>query len=185
MKLKLLALVMLGILFSNKGLNAQTTADKILIVYFSHSGNTKVIAGYIKDATGGETFEIKPVKDYPSDYNIVVDQAKKEINAGFKPELQGKVADIDKYDVIYVGTPNWWSTMAPPVATFLTSYNLKGKTIIPFVTHGGGGLGRIVTDIRILCPGSDVRNAYVCPGSDVGKVRNDVVKWVNGIKLSK
>jgi len=185
MKVKLLALVLLGLIFSNKGLNAQTTGDKILIVYFSHTGNTKVIAGYIKDATGGEIFEIKPVKDYPSDYNILVEQAGKEIKAGYKPELQGKVTDIEKYDVIYVGSPNWWNTIAPPVATFLTTYNLKGKTIIPFVTHGGDGLGNTATDIRKLCPDSDVRTAFCCPGTDVKKVRDDVVKWVNGIKLSK
>jgi len=185
MKLKLLALVMLGIMFPTKGVDAQTTGDKILIVYFSHTGNTKVIAGYIKDATGGEIFEIKPVKDYPADYNIVVDQAKKEIDAGFKPELQGKIADIEKYDVIYIGSPNWWNTIAPPVATFLTSYNLKGKTIIPFVTHGGDGLGRTVADIRKLCPGSEVLEGYSCPGTDVANARNDVVKWVKGIKMAK
>lgn len=165
-------------------LQAQPKANKILIVYFSHSGNTKVAAEYIREATGGDLFEIKPVNDYPADYNTVVEQAKKEINAGYKPELKDKVSGIEKYDVIFVGSPNWWSTIAPPVATFLSSYDLKGKTIVPFITHGGGGFGHSVADIKKLCPGSDVQNGYACSGISVRNSRNEIFKWVRGLNLS-
>jgi flavodoxin len=170
-------------IMSLTNLHAQTKANKALVVCFSHSGNTKVIAEYISEATGGDLFEIKPVVDYPADYNTVVEQARKEINAGYKPELKSKVPDIEKYDVIFVGSPNWWSTIAPPVATFLSSYDLKGKKIIPFITHGGGGMGHSVADIKKLCPGSEVLNGYACSGSSVRNAGNDVIKWVKGLNI--
>ena len=123
---------------------AAAEPGKILVAYYSYSGNTRFAAEQIQKNTGGTLFEIKPVKPYPADYNACVELAKREINAGVKPELAEKVKEFDKYDVIFVGTPNWWSTMAPPVLTFLSSYDFSGKTIIPFVTHGGGGMARAV-----------------------------------------
>ncbi|MDL2297229.1 NAD(P)H-dependent oxidoreductase, partial [Bacteroidales bacterium OttesenSCG-928-E04] len=106
---------------------------KILVVYYSWSEgkNTETVARFIQKNTGGDIFEIIPVNDYPDDYQACVDQAKKEINEGFKPALKTKVENIESYDIIFIGTPNWWSTMAPPVATFLSEHNLKGKTVIP------------------------------------------------------
>jgi len=124
--------------------NPQSTGNKILIVYFSHSGNTRVVANQIQELTGGDIFEIQPVNAYPTDYQTVVDQAKKEINTSYKPPLKTSVKNFESYDIIMVGSPNWWSTIAPPVAAFLTSYNFEGKTIVPFMTHGGGGMGHSV-----------------------------------------
>ena len=101
----------------------------------------KYAAAQIQKATGGTLFEIKPVKPYPSEYRECTVQARKEIQEGVRPE-RAKVEDMGKYDVIFIGSPNWWSTIAPPVASFLASYDLSGKTVIPFVTHGGGGMAR-------------------------------------------
>ena len=112
---------------------------KILIAYYSWSGNTRFAAEQIQKATGGTLFEIKPVKAYPKDYKACVDLARKECPAGFKPALASEVSDMAKYEVVFVGTPNWCSTMAPPVRSFLASYDFSGKTVIPFVTHGSGG----------------------------------------------
>lgn len=131
-------------------------SKKILIVYYSHSSNTRKLAELIEQETGGTLCEIVPEKAYPDDYNTVVEQAKKEIQAGFRPELKTKVKDFAAYDTVFVGTPNWWSTMAPPVATFLESYDLLGKTVVPFCTHGGGGAGHIETTVKKLCPDSTV-----------------------------
>lgn len=161
------------------------TAKKILIVYFSHSGNTRVIAEQIQKETGGDIFEIKPVNDYPSDYNTVVDQAKKEINTSYKPELKTSIKNIEQYDVIFIGSPNWWSTIAPPVATFLSEYNLEGKTIVPFMTHGGGLLGHSVSDIKNLCPNSVVLDGLAISGSYVRMAHDDVMKWLREIKMIK
>lgn len=162
---------------------ASLNQKKILVAYFSHSGNTKEIARQIKEATGGDIFEIVPIKPYPTEYQAVVAQAKKEINANFKPELKNKVENINQYDVIFVGSPNWWSTIAPPVATFLASYDFSGKTIVPFFTHGGGSIGRCETDVRKYCPKSTVLKSLYIPGSSVKSAQKDVEKWLREIKI--
>ena len=92
--------------------------EKILVVYFSHSGNTRTVAQQITRSTGADLFEIQPQEAYPTDYHSVVNQAKKEINTSHRPALKNDVQDFDKYDIIFIGSPNWWSTIAPPVATF-------------------------------------------------------------------
>ena len=106
-------------------------SKKILIVYYSWSGNIKKIAKVIHKAIGGELFEIEPITAYPKSYNYTVEQAKKEINKDFLPKLKSTINTME-YDTIFVGSPNWWSTIAPPVASFLTDNNFSGKTVIPF-----------------------------------------------------
>ncbi|MDR1396649.1 MAG: hypothetical protein LBJ14_02820 [Desulfarculales bacterium] len=129
---------------------------RILIAYYSHSGATRRVAEHIKESTGGDIYEIQELEPYPRDYSAVVNQAKKEIAAGHKPSLNGELPDAADYDVIFIGSPNWWSTIAPPAATFLSSLDLTGKRIIPFITHGGGGLGRTISDIKKLCQAAAV-----------------------------
>lgn len=167
----------------DKGLHAQSLSKKILVAFFSHSGNTRVIAEQIKDITGGEIFEIIPVKDYPSAYQAVVDQAKKEINANYKPELKTKIEKISTYDVFFIGSPCWWSTIAPPVATFLSGYDFKGKTIIPFITHEGSRLGHSVSDIKKLCPTASIADGHPFRGSSVYNAQNEVSAWLRKIKI--
>lgn len=126
--------------------------NRVLIVYYTHSGNTEKIAELIQKKTGGDILKLEPEKKYPTSYVLVVAQVKLEIVKGFSPELKSDVPNLENYDIIFIGTPNWWSTMAPPVKTFLEKYDLTGKKIIPFYTHGGGGGGHIVKDIKKLCP---------------------------------
>ncbi|MDP4270124.1 MAG: flavodoxin [Bacteroidota bacterium] len=168
-------------------IHAQTSVSKkkILVAYFSHSGNTRFVANQIKNATGGDIFEIQSVKPYPQDYQTVVDQAKREINSNYKPALKTKISNIRQYDVIFIGSPNWWSTIAPPVATFLSSYNLEGKTIVPFMTHEGTRMGHSVLDIKKLCPKSTVLEGLSIRGGDVGRSRSDVEKWLRKLELEK
>lgn len=171
-------------IITTMNLQAQSP-KKILVAYFSHSGNTRFVANQIKNATDGDIFEIQPVKAYPQDYQTVVDQAKREINSNYKPALKTKVSNISQYDVIFIGSPNWWSTIAPPVATFLSSYNLEGKTIVPFMTHEGTRMGHSVSDIKKLCPKSKVLEGLPIRGGEVGRSRSDVVKWLREIKMIK
>ncbi len=98
---------------------------------------------------------------------------------GVRPELAAKVEDMGKYDVIFIGSPNWWSTIAPPVASFLASYDLSGKTVIPFVTHGGGGMARCADEVRKLCPKSTVLKGGAFAGEGIRTTRAALVKWVN------
>ncbi len=177
------------ILLSLQNMRAQQSTSpankKILVVYYSWSGNTREMATQIKNATGADIFEIIPEKTYPADYNACVDQAKKEIHADFKPALKTKLDNIEKYDVIFVGSPNWWNTIAPPVATFLSAYNLSGKTIVPFMTHEGSRMGNSVSDIKKLCPKSTVLNGLPIRGGSVKNAQADILKWLREIKMIK
>lgn len=170
---------------TNLQMMAQVSSNRVLVAYFSHSGNTRIIAQYINEVAGGDIFEIVPVDKYPDDYNSVVDQAGKEIKRNYKPLLKSKPADIDKYEVIFIGSPNWWGTFAPPVATFLSSYNFEGKTIIPFITHEGSRMGRSVSDLKRICPDSVVMDGYANRGSNVNNAYDEVTKWLKGIRTLK
>lgn len=186
MKTKIFLLGVIIMLISGMNVQAQLSADKkILVAYFSQSGNTQEIANQIKSATGADIFIIQPVTAYPSDYQTLVDQAKKEVNAGFKPALKSKVDNIDSYDIIFVGSPNWWSTIAPPVATFLSGYDFSGKTIVPFITHEGSRMGRSVADIKKLCPNSTILEGLPVRGSSVKNAQKEVNMWIKKIGLLK
>ncbi len=130
--------------------------DKILIAFYSYSGNTQKVAQAIHDNIGGDLFEIKTEDNYPKNYNEMVEQAKKEIQSGFRPELTTKIDNIAQYDVIFLGSPNWWGTITPQVSSFLQNYDLSGKKIIPFITNGGGGVQNTVTDLTAQCKGCNV-----------------------------
>lgn len=187
MKIKSILLTIMTIIATGLNAGAQTpsTTKKILIAYFSHSGNTREIALQIQEVTGGDVFEIVPVDPYPTDYNAVVDQAKKELRVDYRPPLKAKVHNMESYDVVFVGSPNWWSTIAPPVMTFLSSYNLSGKTIVPFITHEGSRMGKSVQDVKRLSPGAKVLDGQSFRGHDVKDARNDVRKWVGDMNLLK
>lgn len=164
---------------------AQQTSGKALIVYYSYSGNTRVIAQQIRQATGGDIFEIQPVNDYPKEYKAVVDQAKKEVNENYKPALKTKVENMEHYDVIFVGSPCWWYTIAPPVATFLSSYDFTGKTIVPFMTHEGSRMGHSEADIKKLCEGAVVLEGLPVRGGRVKEAGNEVNQWLKKLGINK
>ena len=159
-------------------------AEHILIVYFSHSGNTHKIANLIHQEVGGTIHEIQPEAPYPNSYDAVVNQAKLEIQAGYYPALGSTLDHIEPYDTIFTGSPNWWNTIAPPVATFLSEYDLLGKTIVPFCTHGGGGLGRIVEDVAKLCPQSTILSSFEIYGSGTGNVQAKISAWLSKIGMT-
>jgi len=125
---------------------------KILVAYFPSPGNTREIANQIHKIVGGDIFEIQSVKPYPTDHDAAVTQARQELDSGDMPALKTKVENIKSYDLIFIGYPNWCSTIPAPVKTFLSEYDLSGKTIVPFCTYGGSGLGRSVSDISTLLP---------------------------------
>ncbi|WP_319641641.1 flavodoxin [Methanovulcanius yangii] len=154
------------------------TDRSTLVAYFSHSGNTRVLAHQIHDIADGDVFEIDPVDQYPREYNAVVGQARLELDREFLPELKTKVADMDSYDVMFIGYPNWWGTIPRPVASFLSAYDLSGKTIVPFCTHEGSGLGRSEADIQGLCPRSTVPEGLAIRGSRVHDADELVRLWL-------
>jgi flavodoxin len=130
-------------------------------------GNTEVAAIMIQKITGNDMFHIEAVKPYPKDYNEATKVAQEEIRKNARPELIDKVDDMDSYDVIFLEYPNWWGTMPMSVFTFLETYDFSGKTIIPFCTHEGSGLGRNESDIKKLCPGAKVKKGFPIRGGSV------------------
>jgi len=154
------------------------TPDKVLVVYYSWSGNTQVAAEEIAKAAGAKLFAIRPKKAYPQEYRACVDQAKGECANKATPELVAWPDDLTRYDVIFVGSPNWWGTMAPPLRTFLSSPALVGKTIVPFFTHGGGGMQNCERDVRQVCAKSKVLAGDTFYGSTVKLMKSKFASFV-------
>ncbi len=158
---------------------------KVLIAYYSRTGSTREIANQIHERAGGDMIELQVAEPYPDDYEAVKNRAMQELNSDIKPALKTKVENIRYYDVIFVGSPIWWSTIAAPVKTFLSEYNLAEKTIIPFITHAGSGLGQSVTDISNLCPKSDISDSIAVWGRDAKTAQNKISEWLRKIKITK
>lgn len=133
-------------------------SPRILIAYFSLSGNTRVIARDIQKMTGGDLFEITPVKGYGPDFESALEQARAEFKMRARPQLKTRVADIDAYDVIFIGFPNWVGTMPMPVFSFLEQYDFSGKTLVPFCTHGTSGISDTISDLKKLPIKADIRD---------------------------
>ena len=155
--------------------------EKRLIVYFSHSGNTRQIAGQIHRNIGGDLIEIETIDKYPADHNEILEQARKEISAGYKPALKTKVESMNEYAVLFLGYPNWFGTIPTPVSAFLEEYDLSGKIIAPFCTHGSGGLARTVEAVKGICPDSKVLGTLGIGNSRVNEAEKEVSEWLSQI----
>ena len=151
-----------------KDINAKvdSTIDtgKILIVYLSRTNNTKAIAEIIQRNVGGKLVAIELEKPYPENYQVTVQQVVKENETGYLPQLITKIDSIQNYDVVFVGFPTWGMKMPPPMKTFLRQYDLKGKTIIPFNTNAGYGVGTGFETVKELCPNSKVLDGFEIKG---------------------
>ena len=160
---------------------------KLLIVYYSWSnGNTERIAKKLQSAAGGDLLRIDTAVPYSGSYNDVVDQGQREVEQGYEPELKPLGADLDSYDVIAVGTPTWWYTMAPAVRTFLHGNDFTGKTVVPFMTNGGWP-GHVIRDMKKACPGADIacemKVKFDSDGGDRLETPEDKIEaWAQSVK---
>lgn len=173
-----------------QGTNVQAQSvkgQKTLIVYYSWSGNTRVVAQKIQKATGGKLFEIRLEKEYPTEYRQVIERFRNEKNTKKWPALKKKVNNIGQYDTIFIGSPNWGSSIAPPIFSFLTSHNLRGKKVIPFMTHGGGGWGHSREDMKALCPNSSFLKGLAVKGDRAETADVSVNRWLQelGFTINK
>jgi len=171
---------------------------KCLVAYYSRKGqnyvsgkivdlkvgNTEVVANMIQKMTGGDLFPIESVTAYPKDYTETTDVAKNELRAKARPKLTGRVENMKAYDVIFLGYPNWWGTMPMPVYTFLESYDLSGKTIVPFCTHEGSGMGRSEKDIAKACPKSTVLEGLAIHGTSASSAESKVSSWIDRLTMT-
>ncbi len=150
-------------------------SKRTLVVYYSYSGNTKSVAEQVQKLTNSDLFEIEVKEAYPTGYNDVVKQAKLEKQNDVYPELKDN-GNVENYDVIYLGTPVWWYTMATPVKTFLKENNFEGKIIIPFCTHGGGGESSTYTDISKYAPDAKVLQGFTSYENSAKET--EIQQWV-------
>jgi flavodoxin len=175
-------------------LEAQTTSNgKILVAYFSWSGNAKVLAEQVARETGGDLFEIKTVKKYPAIYDECSRMAREEQILNARPALSERVSNIAQYDTIFLCSPNWWRTLPMGVFTFLESYNFSGKKIYPLITHGRDGFGSILGDMQKICPEAVIGegitiNFYDRDPTDsiiVETPNSDVSTWLHELGMPK
>ncbi|MHB9291128.1 hypothetical protein Holit_00200 [Hollandina sp. SP2] len=159
--------------------------EDILIAYFSRSGNTRLVAEEIKRQTGGSLFEIIPAEPYPQDFNKTVERWHRERDADERPPITTGVGNMNSYQIIFVGYPIWSGDVPAVVRTFLEQYDLSGKTIIPFCTHGGSGFGRSLDTLKRLCPGAVITRGFEVYGTRARNCRDDVTKWLREIGLDK
>ena len=174
---------------------AQSMASKkILIVYLSRTNNTRAIAEIIQKNVGGKLVVLELITPYPADYQATVQQVVKENETGYLPPLKTKIDSIQNYDVVFVGFPTWDMKMPPPMKSFLKQNDLSGKTVIPFNTNAGYGVGSGFQTVKELCPNSKVLEGFSIQGgverdgvyfvikSEKAKqAETEVVKWLKKI----
>ena len=131
-----------------------------MIVYLSRTNNTKAIAEIIHRNVGGTLVALELEKPYPENYQATVQQVVKENETGYLPPLKTKIDSIENYDVVFVGFPTWGMKLPPPMKSFLKQYDLSGKTVIPFNTNGGYGVGSSFETVKELCPNSKVLEGF-------------------------
>lgn len=165
--------------------------NKILIVYFSRKdgvynssrlkrGNTQVIAEDIRDHTDGDIYQIKTIKSYPKNYDKTTQVAQDEQDRNARPALKGKLPDVSKYNVVFIGAPVWWGEYPMAVRTFMDKEpGLNGKTLIPFSTHAGSGLANFPETLKKQFPRSKVREGLAVEGTEVNDARGRVDSWLN------
>lgn len=145
-------------------------------------GNTEIMARKIQGIVGGELFHIENAEPYPSDHMELIEVAKQELQRNDRPKLSAQVENMNEYDILLLGYPNWWGTMPLAVHTFLESYDFTGMTIIPFCTHEGSGIGHSVADIRRLCPKAMVLEGVAVRGGKVDRADREAEQLVKTIQ---
>ena len=170
-------------LTASSGLPESTEGTGMLIVYYSWSGNTRGIANEIQSQTGADMFEIVLKDPYSTDYNTVLMEAQEDQHRQARPEIENLPENIDEYDTILLGYPNWWASIPMPIATFLESYDFSGKTIVPFCSHGGGRFGQSLTAIAKLASEANMGEGLAINYSGGASMPQDVTGWLvsNGL----
>ncbi len=179
-------------------LRVPPTEKNILIVYLSRTNNTKAIAEIIHQKVGGTLVALELETPYPADYRATVQQVVRENETGYLPPLKTKIDRIEQYEIVFLGFPTWGMQLPPPVKSFLLQYNLKGKTVIPFNTNGGYGVGISFETVKELCPQSAILQGFSTRGGSeidghnlvikdarAEEARNEVEDWLKTIGMLK
>lgn len=200
MVLLLLLFMMAGCMAAVASAEADVDTPNVLVVFFSRHGSSVgdedadavssaslspgdvvQLTDMVHAAVGGDLFQIITVSPYPKEYRATTDLAAVEQNDNSRPALATAVDSMDAYDTIFLGYPNWWGTLPMAVMHFLESYDFSGKTIIPYCSHEGSGLGRSVTDLTALCPDAIILDGLAVRGRDAANAQVQVDAWLNSL----
>lgn len=166
---------------NNSSENSSINNDsKVLIVYYSRTGNTEELAKIISDKVNGDLFKIETVKEYPSEYQEMTDVAQEEKNNNIRLEIK-ETKSTEEYDTVFIGCPIWWGTCPMAMFTYIESQDFTGKTIIPFTTSGGSGLGTVEDDIKESSNAKNYLKGFTVSGSNVDNSSDSVTDWLESI----
>jgi len=171
-------------------------SEELLVIYLSRTGNTEAVAEIIRDEVGGDRVELELKTPYPKDYDAIVAQVDRENERGYLPALKTQIENIQNYETVFIGFPTWDMQLPPPMKSFLNEYDLSGKTLIPFNTNGGYGLGSSIRKIEELCPDSTILESFSVRGGlerdgiylDIKgerreEIRAQVIEWLWNIGM--
>ena len=158
---------------------------KMLIVYYSLTGNTEFVAEQIQLLTGADVFKLELTEPYSEDFQTTITRLNSEREAGILPKLNSRADNLADYDTVFLGTPNWFGTLSTPLLAFLASEDLSGKTIVPFITFGRGGLQNTITDLKAALPDSTILEELGITGNEVEDSHQDISLWLNKIGMLK
>jgi flavodoxin len=164
---------------------AQLPEGKMLVAYFSRSGNTGVIAGQVSRALEADLFEIVPENSYPADYFETVEQARQESARGYEPPLKAQVTDVAQYTTVFLGFPIWGMTAPPVIRSFLSAHDLSGKTVIPIITHGGYGLGDSLTVAAGHATDAQLVEGFSMQAPQERQTVERVTEWLDGLTVAR
>lgn len=165
--------------------SAAPPEGRTLVAWFSRSGNTRVIAGQIARSLEADRFEIVPASPYPDDYFETVEQARQERDRGFEPPLAATVEQIAAYETLYLGFPIWGGTAPPIVRSFLAGHDLAGKTIVPFITHGGFGTGDSLSVVADHAAEARLVDGFVLERPQERQTIERVTEWLDGLEVGR
>ena len=154
-----------------------------LIVYYSLTDYTKIAADYIQSLTGADIFRLEPLDPYSLEIYETIERASVELENKDYPQLVGGIENLEDYNIIFIGSPNWFGTLSLPVFSFLEAHDLSGKTIVPFITYGGGGFEDTITDLKILLPKASFLPEFGVIGVDVENSKPDIMQWLMNINI--
>lgn len=157
------------------------SGSRVLVAYFSRTGNTRVIAEQIRRARDADLFEIRPARPYPEDYEETVAQARRERDEGYEPPLAATVPGLAAYDTVFLGLPVWGGTAPPVIRSFLSAHDLSGKTLVPFITHGGYGRGESLQVIRSHAPRSTLLQGFTLEADQERRTLETVTRWLRDV----
>ena len=175
----------LGLAASRAHAQAASGGGSVLVAYFTRTGNTRVIARQIRRALDADLFEIQPAEPYPEDYEATVAQATRERESGFEPPLAALAPNIARHETVFLGFPIWGMSAPSVIRSFLSQHDLSGKTLIPFITHGGYGLGQSLSVVAEHAPQARLLEGFSIEADQERRTLEQVTSWLSGVQVAR